>query len=82
MGLTVAGCLVQFNRRAVLGLGVVASAAAVRSISQLRRYEGQCRDAAKIDRTRLATLTKLGRVAEACQSSLHIPRSVTDYSAA
>ena len=25
-----------------------------------------CRDAAKIDKTRLATLTRLGRVAEAC----------------
>jgi hypothetical protein len=30
-----------------------------------------CRDAAKIDKTRLATLTKHRRVARACQSSLH-----------
>ncbi len=30
-----------------------------------------CRDATKIDKTRLATLTKFRRVAEACQSRLH-----------
>ena len=29
-------------------------------------YTSKCRDAAKIDRTRLATLTRLLRVAEAC----------------
>jgi hypothetical protein len=33
-----------------------------------------CRDAAKIDKTRLATLTRLQRVAEACQSSLQKSR--------
>jgi hypothetical protein len=35
----------------------------------------RCRDATKIDKTRLPTLTKLRRVTEACQSSLHNARS-------
>ena len=35
----------------------------------------RCRDAAKIDKKRRATLTKVRRVARACQTSLHNPRS-------
>jgi hypothetical protein len=39
--------------------------------NSLRIDKPTCRDAAKIDKTRLPTLTKLRRVARACQSSLH-----------
>jgi hypothetical protein len=38
----------------------------------------RCRDAAKIDKTRLATLTRHRHVVGACQSSLHKPSSVVD----
>lgn len=41
--------------------------------SNLRTYSSSCRDAAKIDRNRRATLTNLRRVAEVGQSSLHKP---------
>jgi hypothetical protein len=36
-----------------------------------RRARLGCRDAAKIDKTRLSTLTSSRRVAKACQSSVH-----------
>src|ERR1700744_6495185 len=41
-------------------------------------HQNYCRDATKIDKTRLATSTRLRRVAKACQSSLHTPGSVVD----
>ena len=39
-------------------------------------YIFSCRDAEKIDKTRLRTSTRNRRVAEACQSSLHKPSSL------
>jgi hypothetical protein len=52
----------------------------------MRRYrlqqQHQCRDAGKIDWTRRATLTKLRRVAGACQSSLHKPQAKGEISEA
>ena len=36
---------------------------------ELETTKKKCRDAAKIDKTRLATMTELGRAARACQSS-------------
>lgn len=48
-----------------------------RAIHTAGTHDLDCRDAAKIDKTRLATMTNLRRVAKACQSSLQKPSSVT-----